>query len=182
MAITTISSLKAGIGVGARSNLFEVTITDAGGTFTADDGDAFKFLCRGAQLPSSTLGLIEVPFQAGRRYKLAGDRTFAEWTTTVYNDSNQTIRQALENLQIQYGVVDYESGIAKTRYGVDDSSEFSTVTVTQFDLAGNETYKYELVNCWPLDISTIDLSYDNTDTIEDFTVTWAYDYFTFEQL
>lgn len=182
MAITTISSLKNAIGVGARSNLFKVEIVDAGGTFSADNSEAFEFLCRGAQLPSSTLGLIEVPFQAGRRYKLAGDRTFPEWTTTVYNDSEQKIRQALENLQIQYGVVNYESGVSKTRYGVNDESEFSTVTVTQYDLAGNETYKYELVNCWPLDISTIDLSYDNTDTIEDFTVTWAYDYFSFEQL
>ena len=36
---------------------------------------------------------------------------------------------------------------------------------------------YRLVNCWPSDISQIDLSYDTTDAVEDFTVTWTYDYF-----
>jgi hypothetical protein len=36
---------------------------------------------------------------------------------------------------------------------------------------------YRLVNCWPSDISAIDLSYDTTDAVEDFTVTWTYDYF-----
>ena len=29
----------------------------------------------------------------------------------------------------------------------------------------------------PSDISDIDLSYDTTDAVEDFTVTWTYDYF-----
>ena len=36
---------------------------------------------------------------------------------------------------------------------------------------------YRLKNCWPSDISAIDLSYDTTDAVEDFTVTWTYDYF-----
>lgn len=179
MAITTISSLKAAIATGARSNLFEVTMS----TDTAFDGqeESFSFLCKGAQLPGSTVGLIEVPFQAGRRYKLAGDRTFTEWTTTIINDSGQKIRQALENLQKTYGVTNYDSDVAKERFGSADT-EFNTLTVIQYDLAGNATYQYELINCWPTDISTIDLSYDSTDTIEEFTVTWAYDYFNFEKL
>ena len=36
---------------------------------------------------------------------------------------------------------------------------------------------YKLINCWPSDISQIDLSYDTTDAVEDFTVTWTYDFF-----
>jgi len=177
MAITTISQLTSAIRTGARSNLFRVTIpTFEGAGFTGLE-EKFSFLCKGAQLPGSTLGLIEVPFMAGRRFKLAGDRTFAEWTTTVINDSDFKIREAVENLQKLYGVTDYESDISKSVTGGSET-DFSTLAVEQFDQAGNVTCKYTLENCWPLDISTIDLSYDSTDTIEEFTVTWAYDYYT----
>jgi hypothetical protein len=116
---------------------------------------------------------------AGRRYKIAGDRTFPEWTTTVINDSNQKIRQAIENLQKKYSTTDYESSSAKEVTGA-EASDFTVITVEQYDLSGNVVYTYTLNNCWPTDISTIDLSYDSTDTLEEFTVSWAYDYFTFE--
>ncbi len=179
MAITTISELTSAIRTGARSNLFRVTIPIVTGVDggAAENAERFSYLCKGAQLPGSTLGLIEVPFMAGRRFKLAGDRTFAEWTTTIINDSNFKIREAVENLQRLYGVTDYESTIAKENTGGSET-DFSTLEVEQFDQAGNVTCKYTLENCWPLDISTIDLAYDSTDTIEEFTVTWAYDYYT----
>lgn len=179
MAITTISELTSAIRTGARSNLFRVTIpvvTGAEGGAT-ENAERFSYLCKGAQLPASTLGLIEVPFMAGRRYKLAGDRTFAEWTTTVINDSNFKIRESLEFLQNLYGTTNYESNVAKELTGGSET-DFSTLEVEQFDQAGNVTAKYTLENCWPLDISTIDLAYDSTDTLEEFTVTWAYDYYT----
>jgi hypothetical protein len=173
MALTTISDLTSAIQTGARSNLFKVTV----GTLT-DNVDRFSYLCKGAQLPNSSLGLIEVPFTGGRRFKLAGDRVFADWTTTVMNDANFYIREALENLQKFYGVTNYEKTFSKELTG-GAVTDFQDITVEQFDQAGNVTYKYTLFNCWPSDISTIELSYDSVDTIEEFTVTWSYDYFTF---
>jgi len=178
MAITTISDLKSALNSGARSNLFKVTLNGFYSTTTTEDED-FSYLCKAAQLPGSTLGIIEVPFSAGRRYKAPGDRTFADWTTTVINDSNHQIREALENLQKVYGTTNYNSETSKTFAG-GTQGEFSTILVQQLDQAGNPIYSYTLVNCWPQDISTIDLSYDSTDTLEEFTVTWSYDYFTFE--
>jgi hypothetical protein len=175
MAITTIQNLKDVLNTGARSNLFRVTLSG----LTTDLNEDFTYLCKAAQLPGSTMGVIEVPFAAGRRFKAAGDRTFADWTTTVINDSNHRIREALENLQKEYGTTDYNSTRAKTRTG-GDATEFSTILVEQLNQAGEVVYGYTLVNCWPSDISTIDLSYDSTDTLEEFTVTWSYDYFTFE--
>jgi hypothetical protein len=176
MAITTISELKEGIGIGARSNLFRVTIPNFTGV---DAADRFTYLCKGAQLPGSTLGLIDVPFIAGRRYKLAGDRTFAEWTTTVLNDQNFVVRKGLEDLQKFYGVVNYNSPIAKVFTG-SDITDFSDIVVEQYDLTGRVVYSYKLVNAWPSEISTIDLSYDSVDTIEEFTCTWSYDYFVLD--
>ena len=175
MAITTIQNLKDVLNTGARSNLFRVTLTGLAGT----GDDDFSYLCKAAQLPGSTLGIIEVPFSAGRRFKAAGDRTFADWTTTVINDSNHSIREALEDLQREYGTTDYNSETSKTITG-GTATEFSTILVEQLNSKGDTVYSYTLVNCWPQDISTIDLSYDSTDTLEEFTVTWSYDYFTFE--
>lgn len=175
MAITTISDLKTALNTGARSNLFRVNLTSQ---LTPDENETFSYLCKAAQLPGSTLGIIEVPFAAGRRFKAAGDRTFADWTTTIINDSNHTIRQALEDLQKQYGTTDYNSTTSKTLTG-GTSTDFSTILVEQLNQAGDVVNSYTLVNCWPSDISTIDLSYDSTDTLEEFTVTWSYDYFTF---
>jgi len=180
MAITTISDLKTALNSGARSNLFRVSLTgffSTDTTITADED--FSYLCKAAQLPGSTLGIIEVPFSAGRRYKAPGDRTFADWTTTVINDSNHKIREALEVLQKQYGTTDYNSTTSKTLTG-GSQTEFSTILVEQLDQTGDTIYSYTLNNCWPQDISTIDLSYDSTDTLEEFTVTWSYDYFTFK--
>jgi hypothetical protein len=176
MAITTINDLKTALNTGARSNLFKVTLT--GKNMSADENSTFSYLCKAAQLPGSTLGIIEVPFAAGRRFKAAGDRTFADWTTTIINDSNHYIRETLEGLQIQYGTTDYNSTTSKTLTG-GTATDFSTILVEQLNQAGGVVSSYTLVNCWPSDISTIDLSYDSTDTLEEFTVTWSYDYFTF---
>lgn len=179
MAITKISELTSAIRTGARSNLFRVSLPSFKDTDFAETVNKFSFLCKGAQLPGSTLGLIEVPFQAGRRFKLAGDRTFPEWTTTVLNDSNQIVRAAIEGMQQQYGYTDFEKSISKELTGASET-EFTTLQVDQYDQAGKISCTYKLINCWPTDISTLDLSYDSTDTIEEFTVTWAYDYYTTE--
>ena len=98
MAVNTLSQIKTAIGVGARPNLFRVSFS--GGGFTQGfDSATYSILCKAAQIPGSTHGTIEVPTGGGRRYKIAGDRTFAEWTTTVINDSNMNARNAIENYQ-----------------------------------------------------------------------------------
>ena len=56
---------------------------------------------------------------------------------------------------------------------------YGTVLIYQLAEDGSSVSNgsYKLVNCWPSDISAIDLSYDTTDAVEDFTVTWTYDYY-----
>ena len=83
MASNNISSfagqfLKGGI----RPHLFEVN-----GTIGPFSDEKIPFLVKAAQLPASTLGLIEVPYR-GRKIKVPGDRTFAEWQITVLADTS----------------------------------------------------------------------------------------------
>ena len=81
MAILGVDDFKSKLkGGGARANLFKATITYPG--YAGGDVELTSFLCEAAQLPGSTLGMIEVPFR-GRRLKIAGDRTFESWTVTI---------------------------------------------------------------------------------------------------
>ena len=60
----------------------------------------------------------------------------------------------------------------------------SNWTVEYMDMSGtqsNSQYqkKISLVNCFPIDVSAIDLSYDVPDTFAEFTVTLTYDYWKY---
>jgi hypothetical protein len=174
MAFPTISNLAGSIALGARPNLFQVSFASGLATdFTQGINSNFSYLCKAAQLPGSSMGIIDVPVIGGRRYKINGERTFADWTVTVMNDGAYASRTAIEAYQRLFVGTDY----SLTTYGARDTLT-SVVTVQQLNTAGGVTKTYNLINCWPSDISTIDLSYDSTDSLEEFTVTWTYDYFT----
>ena len=90
---------------GARPNLFMVrlnfpttlsNIVDIDPIDSSTDltGQA-EFLVKTAQLPASTVGVIDVPFR-GRMLKVAGDRTFEPWSVTVVNDGAFRLRKAFE--------------------------------------------------------------------------------------
>ena len=176
MAVNTLSQIKTAIGVGARPNLFRVSFS--GGFAQGFDSATYSILCKAAQIPGSTHGTIEVPTGGGRRYKLAGDRTFAEWTTTVINDSNMNARNAIEAYQKSFVNADFETFQAVSAGGRTTDSQLTVVTVQHLDQSGAPVRTYTLNNCFVSDISAIDLSYDSTDAISEFTVTWVYDYFT----
>lgn len=177
MALFDIAGFKTALGTGSRPNLFELNITGTG-----DDVNFAKFpiLCRSASLPGSTIGLIDVPVPGGRRLRLGGNRTYVEWVTTFLNDKDFNLRDAFERWQNRIVSTDFSQTVIGDRenFGRGASTE-TRVVVKQLKgdgaVVGDGTYT--LVNCWPQDISAIDLSYDTVDAIEEFTVTWAYDYY-----
>jgi hypothetical protein len=181
MADFSISKFRTAIGTGSRPNLFKVVVTPP--RSTGYDLTGFEYLCRSGSLPSSTLGTIEIPMNAGRRLKMGGDRTFSEWTSTVLNDERYKIRSAIERWQNDIVKVNFDIGVIGNRSaGIGAQTTdglYGTVMIYQLKEDGSSVPNgsYRLVNCWPTDISAIDLSYDTTDAVEDFTVTWTYDYF-----
>lgn len=178
-----ISELKTALGGGSRANLFRVSIS--GITASAQSGvsdDYLQVLCKAASLPASTIGTVEVAYNAGRRYKMGGERTFADWTTTILNDEGFTIRKDIEEWQDGIVNISAQSESVGERNSYDEGVgsgllRSPTVFVQQLRDDGSVVKTYQLFHCWPSDISSIDLSYDNTDTVEEFTVTWTYDYF-----
>lgn len=151
---------------GARQNLFQVQINNPANS----SGDAkTRFMCQAAQLPGSDLGVIPV-FYFGRQMKLAGDRTFAEWTVTIINDEDFLIRNAME---------EWSNAINRLQRNVREINRYkSQAQVTQFSKDGSRIRTYEFNGIFPSNISPIEMDWSTTDQIELFQVTFQYDYWT----
>jgi hypothetical protein len=179
----TLTEFKTAlIGGGARPNLFEVGITLPGpaqaavGTLDAK----FTLLCKAANLPASNIASIDVPFR-GRTFKVAGDRTYDTWSITVINDTDFAIRTFMENWMQYIGQYKDASGVTNPNdymasAQVDQlNRNASTMTqTTQGGIVVAKSYKFE--DIFPTNISAIDLSFDSSDAIEEFTVEFQVNY------
>jgi len=187
----TISEFKTKLsGGGARPNLFEVKIPNfpsglPADTWGPDEARDFSFFCKASQLPGSTVPAISIPFR-GRVLKVAGDRTFDDWTITVLNDENFKIRTAFEKWTNGLSKLDDGTGITNpSSYMADAEVRQLGRSKTRGDTNNNtgvgnqnvvlRTYKF--FDIFPTEIGAIDLSYDTTDTLEEFTVTFAVQYY-----
>lgn len=178
----TISDFKSRlVGGGTRSNLFECALNFPDGVGVTPDDD-FRFMIKAAQLPGSTISSIPVPFR-GRTLKIAGDRTFDPWTITVINDTNFKIRNAFEKWMnfmnrhddnagvitpaaYQREMLVYQLGRGFVNEG---GASGASLPGTASQMPVLKTYKF--YGCFPTEITPIELSYDSSDTIQEFSVT-----------
>ena len=180
----TLSKFKSTLkGGGARPNLFEVTINNLPDNVAlGQDNDTFSILCKAAALPASNIAPIDVPFR-GRIFKVAGDRTFDTWTVTVINDEDFSIRNGMELWMQSIGQYGDASGYT------DPESYMASAIVKQLGRNVSATglnvsegtglkpiAQYKFYDIFPTNISQIDLSYDTSDTIEEFTVEFQVQY------
>lgn len=165
------------IGGGVRPNLFEVELAFP----TIDSGDSdlvdkVRFLVKSAALPASNISPIEVPFR-GRVLKIAGDRTFDTWTITVINDKEFKIRNAFERWMNFISKHSDNSGEVDPNTYQEDAYVYQLARAGVSNNASVDSNSeipilraYKFYGVFPTNISQIDLSYDSTDTIEEFTV------------
>lgn len=182
----TIDDFKANVASDfARPNLFQVDLAFPSGIINnASLINLGKFTVRAANLPSSQIGVIEVPFR-GRVLKIAGDRTFEPWTITVQNDSNFALRNAFEIWASSIQAYNENFTSAAGLGDQDDSSGyFADMSVHQLarDVKDGEKPKvlksYRFYNVFPSNIAAIDLDFGNNDAIEEFTVELQTQYWT----
>lgn len=154
---------------GARPSLFQVTINPNIGEDQATI-DKFVFTCRASEVPAATIDPVNVPY-FGRQIKLAGDRTFADWTVTVMNDEDYLVRNMFEDWsnQINQFVGNVKLLAANTYKNTD-------AYVTQFSKDGTAIRSYQFVGIFPTTVSNMALDWDNTNAIQTFDVTFSYDY------
>ena len=165
---------------GARPSLFEVNFTPPsfGG---ANLTNKVPFFVSATQLPASEIGIIEVPY-FGRKIKVAGDRTYPNWTFKVMLDEDFQMRTMFEQwanfmnqtvANIRDPDIDGASATGPSGYKTD-------FVVTQYAKTGAPIQEYTIVGGWPTNVEAISLDWNTTNTIEEFNVTIAYDYWTIE--
>ena len=169
--MANINDFKAKLaGGGARPNQFKVTMPFPGYAQVGGEIEDLAFLCTATSIPAMTIGNINVPFR-GRQIKIAGDRSFANWSITVLNDTDFKLRNAFERWQNGINNMTDNEGLSNpVDYQVD-------AFIDQLDRNGNTLKSYTLRGVFPTDIAAIDLSYDEATAIEEFSVTFAYQYF-----
>ena len=182
----TIDDFKANVTSDfARPNLFQVDLAFPTGIINNSSLiNLGKFTVRAANLPSSQIGVIEVPFR-GRVLKIAGDRTFEPWTITVMNDSGFVLRSAFELWASSIQAYNENFTSAATLGNENDSTGYlADMSVHQLakDIKSGDKPRvlksYKFYNIFPSAIAAIDLDYGNNDAIEEFTVEMQVQYWT----
>ena len=163
---------------GARPNLFEMTLTVPTVTGTSKVVNTnFTKLCKTAQLPGSTIGVVEVQY-FGRPVKMPGNRTFENLTTTIINDEGFELRKSMEAWMAFLN--SHEGNTTEVAGGTGGLNYTGTLTIQQYNRDGtfSNDASYTFNKCWPVNVAPIDLDWGTNDTIEEFTVEWAYDWWS----
>ena len=168
--MANINDFKAKLaGGGARANQFKVTMPFPGYAQVGGEIEDLAFLCTATSIPAMTIGNVNIPFR-GRQIKIAGDRTFADWSITVLNDTNFKLRNAFERWQNGINNMSDNEGLTNpVDYQVD-------AFVDQLDRNGNNIKSYTLRSCFPTSIGSVDLSYAPAETIQTFGVTFRFQF------
>jgi len=171
--MSSILNFKASLlGGGARANQFRVTLNFpnfvSGGTAAANKA---QFLVEAASLPGQNIGVATVMYR-GRQVKLAGERTFDNWSVTVLNDTDFLIRNAMEQWQ-------QAINNNLTNVGLTNPSDYqSRALVHQLARSGERIKSYTFEGLMPTQVSAIDLAFDANNVIEQFQVTFVYQFWT----
>ena len=164
---------------GARANLFDVGITGAvvAGSALALGTKEFNFACKGAAIPAMAVGVIDVPY-FGRVVKVPGNKTFENWTVTVINDEGFLVRNCMEKWVASMGT--HIGNVQSAASSALTSALYGDATVQHYGKKGptDKIAEYKFVNIFPVSVSEIALGWDANDAIEEYTVEFAYDYWT----
>ena len=157
-------------GGGARANQFKVTLPFPGYAAVGGETSDLAFLCKASALPGQSIPSIAIPFR-GRELKIAGDRAFEHWSITVINDTDFKLYRAFERWMNGINNMTDNEGIANPAdYQVDGF-------IDHLDRNGTTLKSYTYRGLFPTALGNIDLNYATNDAIEEFSVTFNFQYF-----
>lgn len=166
----SIDDFKGSFSGLARPCLYEVAMT--GPAVQGISTDELKFRCKATQLPASTLGVIEVPYQ-GRKVKIPGDRTYAEWTVTLLVDNEFKLYKEFQA---------WSEKINSARTNVQTSNTIEELKcdgdIYMLDHKGQRIHSQKIVGCWVSEVGSLELAWDTTDSVAEVQVTFQFDYVT----
>lgn len=162
-------------GDGARPSLFRIKLSAPG--WVGFPSEKLSFMANAASLPSSPLGVVYQSYM-GQDIKVPGDRTYPDWDITVINDEDFDLRDGFERWNNGMSQYTRNDGVRVNGASTNPNSYTGTATVEHFSKDGNTVIKkYILYNIWPNVVSPINLAWGAKDQIENFGVSFSYDYF-----
>ena len=169
--MANIDDFKARLkGGGARLNQFKVTMPFPGFAAVGGETEEMAFLCHSTTLPAHTIGEVDIDFR-GRKLYMAGDRSFASWTTQVYNDTDYKVYRAVERwMNGMNNITDNEGLTNPSDYQVD-------AFIDHLDRNGTTLKSYTFRGLFPTTLPGFNLDSTASTSVVDFDVTWRYQYF-----
>jgi hypothetical protein len=162
--MATINDFKANLlGAGLRANRFEV--------FIPRTGSKIQFLCKTGALPGQTIEPVEIVHK-GLTFNIAGNRSFEDWTVGIYNDSEFSARNAVEEWMSTIVPMD-DSSVASLGY----EYMVDKATISQLGRDDSVVATYEFYNMWPTSIAAIDMDTSGGEEITTTEVTFKYSHF-----
>jgi hypothetical protein len=158
---------------GARPNLFQVDLAFPAGIRAVGMAQRLTFTAHAAQLPGSTLGVAR-QYYFGREVKFAGNRVFQDWAISVINDEQFLVRNVLEAWS--NAINSHETNIRRADFVPAINGYAVDGMITQFTKDGLPSKQYEFVGMFPVSIDPINVSWDSNDRIEEYGVTFSYQY------
>jgi hypothetical protein len=111
-----VSKFLAKFDGGARPNRYKVTLVGSPQAAGGKAPETFTFLCRAASIPASTVVPCVVAYM-GRDVKVPGDRTFDDWTVSVYNTRQKGVAST------RYYFEKWSDGILQNFHNITDGEE-----------------------------------------------------------
>jgi len=157
---------------GARAALFEVVLTPPAGIvgLMPNLTGQVAFKARATSLPGDAVSSIDVNY-FGRAIKVAGTRSFPDWSITVINDEDFMIKNYMEIWQS--GINSHIGNLRSTQMKVANQYQADAI-VNQYAKTGEIVKTYKIFGLFPTDVAAIDLDWANGDQIEEFAITFAY--------
>lgn len=150
----------------AKTNMYKLVFQGENGAPT-NELQGIDIRAKGAQLPTSEIGIMEIPYK-GRKVRIPAERSFTEWTVTVMETNDMRIRKALEKW---ISVMDAEDEIKR------NTAALCTIDVILLK-GDNQTpsITYKLFGAFPSSLASVDLSFDEQTAPLEYSVTFQYGY------
>lgn len=189
--IGKISEFKSSIQKLVRPNLFyaelegvsSLPLLTNGNTSTGitDIDDTFKFRCEVAEFPGRTVTTVDDVGAGGPALKLPYDITYNDMNITIICAEDMTERILFE-LWLDYivgspqtrqdgyaGLVNFHANYART----------SSMRIRQLNPQGDTIFWYRLHDVFPIAMTAMNATWEETNTYQRFGVTLNYRYYTF---
>lgn len=152
----------------ARSNRFQIQITDIPGSGGIDTQD-LNFLCETVNIPSKQINTIEYDrIGMARPLKIPTGYTEDDVTMNFNLTNNYIVKTALDAWM--------EKIISSASYLLSYDIEYKRdISIAQLDENDRIVYAVQLVNAYPISISSIDLDNSAESSISKVTVVFTHD-------